>query len=195
MVKSIGVVLAGGRSSRMGHDKALLEWQGRSLLEHAVQRLQAAGCERILVSGRPTHSLGVPDVVPYAGPPAAVFSVLTYLQATAALDGRPLLFLPVDMPLLRPGTLAALLAGAGAAQALRYTGEVFPCILPASAALLEHLRGLYAESTERGGARSMKGLLAWLEAGELPLDGAGRTELRNANTPAEWEALLAEQKY
>lgn len=195
MVKRIGVVLAGGRSSRMGHDKALLKWQGRNLLEHAVQRLQVAGCEHILVSGRPTHPLGVPDVVPYAGPPAAVFSVLTYLQAKAELDGRPLLFLPVDMPLLRPQTLAALLAGAGTTQALRYTGEVFPCILPATAALLEHLRGLYAESTERGGARSMKGLLAWLEARELPLDEAGRAELRNANTPAEWEALLAEQQH
>lgn len=193
-VKGIGVVLAGGRSSRMGRDKAGLEWQGQNLLEHAVQRLQEAGCEPVLVSGRPAHPLGVPDLEPYAGPPAAVLAILEHLHAGAALDGRPLLFLPVDMPLVQAATLAALLRGCRVGEARRYAGEVFPCILPASGALLEHLRGLYAESTERGGARSMKGLLTWLKAREVPLSDATRAELRNANTPEEWEALLAEQQ-
>lgn len=45
-----GVVLAGGASRRMGCDKALLPWQGRTLLEAIVERL-AAIFDRVLVAG------------------------------------------------------------------------------------------------------------------------------------------------
>lgn len=47
-----GVVLAGGRSNRMGRDKALIEVDGRTLLEHAIERLRAHTRE-ILVIGDP----------------------------------------------------------------------------------------------------------------------------------------------
>ena len=36
-----GIVLAGGLSSRMGRDKALLPWHGRTLLEHTLDRLRS----------------------------------------------------------------------------------------------------------------------------------------------------------
>ena len=39
----IGLVLAGGASSRMGTDKALLELRGRTLLDRAIAVLEAAG--------------------------------------------------------------------------------------------------------------------------------------------------------
>lgn len=41
-------ILAGGKSSRMGRDKALLLWNGRTLIEHV--REQFADCGRVLVS-------------------------------------------------------------------------------------------------------------------------------------------------
>jgi molybdenum cofactor guanylyltransferase len=39
-MKIIGCILAGGRSSRFGSDKALVMWQGTTLLAHAVERLR-----------------------------------------------------------------------------------------------------------------------------------------------------------
>ena len=50
-----GLVLAGGRSRRMGRDKALLERQGRSQLEHMVALL-GRHVERVFVSTRPEQA-------------------------------------------------------------------------------------------------------------------------------------------
>ena len=41
--RSFALVLAGGRSSRMGRDKALLDWGGETLLERAVGFWQRSG--------------------------------------------------------------------------------------------------------------------------------------------------------
>ena len=52
--KVYALVLAGGRSSRMGADKALLNWGGETLLERAVRFWRESGrVERILVSVGP----------------------------------------------------------------------------------------------------------------------------------------------
>ena len=49
----IGVVLAGGKSSRMGEDKALLKLaNGNTLLQQSIHLLQTAGIEEVVVSGR-----------------------------------------------------------------------------------------------------------------------------------------------
>lgn len=44
-----GLILAAGASSRMGRDKALLEYRGKTFLENIVETLRAAGIARILV--------------------------------------------------------------------------------------------------------------------------------------------------
>ncbi|MEO8066510.1 MAG: molybdenum cofactor guanylyltransferase [Flavobacteriales bacterium] len=67
-----GVVLAGGKSSRMGFDKALIEMEGRTMLQRAVDLLRPHVRE-ILVIGdplkyTPEHALAVPDDTPGMGP-------------------------------------------------------------------------------------------------------------------------------
>lgn len=49
----LGAVLAGGRSSRFGSDKALAELHGRTLLSRAVDAL-SGWCEHVVVVGRET---------------------------------------------------------------------------------------------------------------------------------------------
>src|ERR1700746_781805 len=94
-----GFVLAGGRSTRMGQDKALLQWAGRTLLERALDKLRTlplAAAPRIAGarSDLSSHAGVVADLHPGCGP-------LSGIEAALAARTRPLnVFLPVDTPLL-----------------------------------------------------------------------------------------------
>lgn len=73
----LGVVLAGGKSSRFGSDKALAEWDGRTLIARAVDAL-SGWCEYVVVAGRanaPAPTLPdwpAPDMGPLGGLAAAL---------------------------------------------------------------------------------------------------------------------------
>ena len=94
-------VLAGGRSTRMGKDKALLQVAGRPLLELALDKLRTLGLDASVpprIAGtRPdlsSYAPIVPDLHPGCGP-------LSGIEAALAATTQPLnLFLPVDLPLL-----------------------------------------------------------------------------------------------
>jgi molybdenum cofactor guanylyltransferase len=93
-----GFVLAGGRSSRMGQDKALLEVGSRSLVDLALDKLRSIGVAAPCIVGArsdlTSHAPVVHDLHPGCGP-------LSGIEAALAASAQPLnLFLPVDMPLL-----------------------------------------------------------------------------------------------
>src|SRR6202167_5393173 len=95
---AMGFVLAGGRSTRMGQDKALLQVGGRSLLDLALDKLRSIGvaAPRIAAarSDLSSHAGVVADLHPGCGP-------LSGIEAALAASSRPLnVFLPVDVPLL-----------------------------------------------------------------------------------------------
>lgn len=111
------VVLAGGRSSRLGRDKAAVEVAGVPLLDR-VLRAVAPVCGRVVVAG-PARQLapgtlapGRPDPVwcredpPGGGPVAAVSAALPHVAADRVF------VLAVDLPFLTARALRAL-AGAG----------------------------------------------------------------------------------
>jgi molybdenum cofactor guanylyltransferase len=90
-------VLAGGRSTRMGQDKALLQLGGRTLVDLALDKLRSIGvaAPRIAAarSDLSSHAPVIPDLHPGLGP-------LSGIEAALDATTRPLnLFLPVDMPL------------------------------------------------------------------------------------------------
>ncbi|MCB9235257.1 MAG: molybdenum cofactor guanylyltransferase [Bacteroidia bacterium] len=92
----VGVVNAGGQSLRMGHHKALIEWQGETLLERAVSHLQVF-CERvIIISNNPEIRLAgirtYPDMYPDTGPLGGIVTGLHEAR------GKGILVLPVDLP-------------------------------------------------------------------------------------------------
>jgi molybdopterin-guanine dinucleotide biosynthesis protein A len=178
-------VLAGGKSSRMGQDKALLQWQGDTLLQRAIALLQQTGANEVLVSGRD----GIADLLPHCGPPGAVLSLLNFLHERDQLDGAPLLLIPVDMPLLTLPTLQLLLQRIVPGHGTRFRNQIFPCILPASAGLFLHLQQLFKDARHLGGQRSLRALLEFTQAEPVDDDAIPAREFRNFNTPSEWESL------
>src|ERR1700740_2341073 len=97
-----GFVLAGGRSSRMGTDKAFLELDGRSLLVRSLELLRALTPEVCIVGPAEKFSAYGPvieDVYARRGPLAGIQAALT--ASTTELN----LILAVDLPLVTESLL------------------------------------------------------------------------------------------
>jgi molybdopterin-guanine dinucleotide biosynthesis protein A len=100
-----GFILAGGQSSRMGSDKALVPLQGRPLLAIALDALRA-GIPAAIAGAQSDLSVYAPvieDKHPGLGPLSGIHAALS--ASSAAWN----LFLPVDMPLMPPSLLRLLL--------------------------------------------------------------------------------------
>ena len=111
-----GYVLAGGQSTRMGRDKALLEIDGQPLIQSAVSLLKAL-TERVVILG-PAEKYGflglpvLPDMVPSRGPLSAIY---TGLERSGTVVN---LFLACDMPLMEEMLLKLLVERAPLADAV-----------------------------------------------------------------------------
>lgn len=101
-----GVVLAGGRSSRFGSDKAEALYRGRRLIDWSIAALEPH-CEVLFVSGHahPDHH-GVTDrPEPSMGPLGGLAGAM---QAAKAAGFTHLLSLPCDTPELPAGLIERL---------------------------------------------------------------------------------------
>ena len=101
-----GIILAGGKSRRMGVDKAGLTLDGMTFLEIQVRKLQLLGAADIMISGKTSDLPGtrsVMDIYPGCGPLGGLYSCFMSASQTCAL------VLSVDVPLISSATLEELL--------------------------------------------------------------------------------------
>lgn len=103
-----GIVLAGGKSSRFGSDKALALYQGVPLVQRAVFLLRAAGLHPAVITrtGKFASFLDCPvieDKLPNLGPLGGLYTAMTTFQHETFLA------LTCDMPLLNFGTVYRLM--------------------------------------------------------------------------------------
>lgn len=187
----VGVVLAGGRSSRMGRDKATLRVGGRTLARRAADLL-AAVCREVVLADRGRGLVpGVPSVPDGsgAGPAAGL------LGAARQAPGRPLLALACDLPGVPAGLLAEL------ADLARRTGADLALARsprgPEPLAAVYGPRALAAlEERVAAGELDLVGLLerrdlmvAILEGEALERFGDPAEVFRNVNTPEDLRGL------
>jgi molybdopterin-guanine dinucleotide biosynthesis protein A len=108
-------ILAGGRSSRMGEDKALLTFGGRSLLQRALDTAAPVAADLCIVGAKERYgSFGrvIEDIYPGCGPLGGIHAALT--STSTELN----LLLSVDMPLMSAAFLAWLVETAARATEL-----------------------------------------------------------------------------
>jgi molybdenum cofactor guanylyltransferase len=186
------VILAGGRSRRMGRDKATLPAGDATLIEHLARRLGPVVDETIIAGGSVPASLGVRVVAdhrPGLGPLAGM------LAGLAAASSRHVWVVGCDLPDVEPALGGLLRALAGDFEAVVPRPDQGPegvCALyvrelaPRIAAVLE------------SGERSIKSLLdrsavRYLASDELRTVDPELRSFRNINTPADYEDWLRSQ--
>ncbi len=202
--RRVGYVLAGGRSSRMGQDKAALHLGGATLLELAVRKLQPVCDEVVVVGPGLAGTRNLADHSPGCGPLGGIEAAL------AEGWGDWAAFLPVDMPLLPVGLLRAMFgvwasyADGGALVCFAVTEEraqplvslVRRTVLPFVQEALKHgqlrVRFVLESAAEQLAQRIDVPREAALRRTEVRIRGDGDTREVTIDGAAVWQASSAE---
>ncbi len=186
------ILLAGGRSRRMGRNKALLPWHGVPLIQHIVERLTEVSRDILLVTNTPQEYafLGlpmVPDVVPHGGSLVGLYSGLEAIRHPWGL------VMACDVPFVNTDLLEYMLS-------LR---EGYQAVVPVIGGRHEPLHALYHKSClpamrrhiDAGDKRIISFYpeieIRFLEEEEINRFDPDHLSFLNANTPGDWERILS----
>lgn len=186
----LAVILTGGKSSRMGRDKAMLPVGGVPMARLLIERFRAAGFDVAVSVDRAGRfplegETELPDAFPGEGPLNGLYSAFTRTSESAVF------FTATDLPGGDPALAKKLFS---------LLGEHDACLIRRADGRVETLFGVYARSCLPAAARCLKegrravraaleGLrVRWVEEAELPEWELERV-LRNVNTPEEYAAL------
>ncbi|MDD2898258.1 MAG: formate dehydrogenase accessory sulfurtransferase FdhD [Desulfuromonadaceae bacterium] len=185
-----GVILAGGESSRMGSNKALLEVNGVRMIETAFRCMSELFDEVLLVTNSPDIYDFIPcrkvsDIFPGMGPLGGIHAALTNCSTERAF------IIACDMPGLNPQLIREL-------STIRDRVDV---VIPETPGGLEPLHALYAKSCLpkmeqmlRAGERR---ILSFFDLAQIRLVPRGKIAVldpdyesfRNVNTPEDYRKV------
>lgn len=184
-LKVVGIVLAGGLSSRMGQDKAQLLLAEQTLLTRNVSLLSALNLTDVFVSGLYEGFRCIEDINPTLGPIGGLEACVDVLHN----DHDALFIIPVDMPLLGVDECRYLLqAFKQFPQGVYYEQATFPMIIPLTTQLKEYLTEAIASPHNR--QRSLYRLLKTLKLQPINYQTEHSYRFQNSNTPEEWADCL-----
>ncbi len=127
-----GIVLAGGRSSRMGQNKSLMLFNGRPLISYAIETLRPLCDQVVISSNQPVYEFTGcavwPDILPLQAPMIGIYSCLKRSQTFWNI------FLSCDMPMVDPRLFGYLFSRRAGADT----------VIPVHENKMEPLCGLYS---------------------------------------------------
>ncbi|MGC5774480.1 molybdenum cofactor guanylyltransferase [Paenibacillus pabuli] len=193
-----GIILAGGLSRRMGSNKALLDWNGSSVLEQVIQAMSPAVQQVIVSTGTSSAAyqvlaydcVHVEDDYPGKGPLAGLHAALKASETDWNLVSA------CDMPLLKPSFFEGI-------KKLIESDEEHHAIVPRLAGRIHPLAGAYHRyvlpELEQCLIHNRLKVTQWLEeigcryvdVDELESTGVHDVaiQLSNMNTPEEYEYI------
>lgn len=180
-----GIVLAGGKSTRMGKDKALLDLDGKPFITHILDTVQRCTENVFVVSNnRELDNLGItrfPDSVAGVGPVGGIYTGLLHSKTEFNL------IVACDTPFLNQDTIHCLIEGFDEEHdtfIVRCEGIQMPLI------------GIYRKSTlpffERAINEKKLGLqklLLKLKTKVIELPKSHAKSVMNINTPSDLKAI------
>lgn len=188
MAELTAFVLAGGKSSRMGADKALLQLPGQTLLQRALELARSVSEDVRIVGVREKFGEFAPvveDKYPNRGPLGGIHAALS------ATTNPFNLILAVDLPFLEKRFLLHLLAEARASGAVVTVPRAAGGLQPLCAVYRREFAAL-AEQALAAGRNKIDTLYAQttvriIEEDELVRFAFSPAMFDNLNTPEEWE--------
>ena len=135
MIDITGIILAGGKSSRMGSDKGLIEFNGKPMIQHIIDRFNELNLPILIIANNPAYSkFGYPvveDLIKDKGPVGGIYTGLM----TSNSDRN--LIVSCDMPNISSQLLEHLIN----------QSKGHPLTIPHHGQRLHPLIGVYSKST------------------------------------------------
>jgi len=186
-----GCIMAGGQSSRMGTNKALLDFHGQRLIERTAGQFTAWFDQVVIVTNTPGifAYLGLPmveDRVPGLGP-------LGGIEAGLSVSRHPYSFFAAcDMPFLNQALIAYLVSLAGQADIVvpRIDGEYQPMHAVYSSACLPAVQSQLASGIYKVTRFFEQMQVCAVTEAEVRRFGDPKRLFFNCNTPAELDQAL-----
>ena len=186
-----GIILAGGKSSRMGTDKGFLKLNGKLFIEHIIEVLNPLVSEVIIVSNNLNYdkfeAKRVNDLIEDAGPLAGIYSGLS------ASKTEKNLVLSCDIPLINIEVLTLL---------VEQTDEVSEIIQIESNGKTMPLIALYNKKCEKvfesllnQGERRLRFAVSQCKVKNLKLNTELENYVSNVNTPEQLIEITTEHTH
>ena len=194
-----GVILAGGKSRRMGENKALMQLGDDSLIGHVIRRLSLVTTELLLITNSPAEyaHLGVPmhgDVIPGTGALGGIYTGVMYASHDAVLC------VACDSPFLEPNLLiylASVLEEYDAVIPYTYSSKQTPFCRNKGIGVTNPAYGDNTQTTLQTlcaaySKRCLPIIAAMLEESELRVHALAKRAQIQRVSPEVWQAFDAE---
>ena len=185
-----GIILAGGKSSRMGTDKGFLKLNGKSFIEYSIAAMKPLVSQIIIVSNNADYDIfnlkRVEDLIKEAGPLAGLYSGLTASKTEYNL------VLSSDIPLIKTQILKKLM--------IEFE-EPFDVVQVMSKNKSMPLIGLYRKRCEKvfkhllkNNERRLQVAVGQCNVKNIVLNPSLELFVTNINTPEDLEKMAYENK-
>lgn len=186
-----GIILAGGKSSRMGTDKGFLKLNGKLFIEHSIAAMKPLVSQIMIVSNNPEYDAfklkRVEDIIKNSGPLAGIYSGLHHSETEYNL------VLSCDIPLIKTSVLEKLIEA---------NDEVSGIIQIVSNNRQMPLIALYKKTCEatfykllQNDERRLHVAINQCKVKNVILNSEFEIFTENINTPEELENIVNEDKY